>query len=157
MSFGTGEFRAANRLARLALLTAAHLSRVASERDLRSALQRGHSWAGQILDAVGVRVLRAGPVPEGPVLIVANHRSYIDIPVMLAQLPCTFLAKREIARWPLFGRAAAGIHTVFVDRACPRSRASARLEVVQRLKSGLSVTVFPAPVFPGPVRGSAAA
>src|SRR5262245_51107083 len=144
MSLGTGQLRASLRLARLALLTSSHLGRLSQAGcDARAALRSGSGWASRMLDALGVRVASSGAPPSEPVLIVANHRSYIDIPVVLAQLPCTFLAKREIASWPLFGRAAAGIHTVFVDRDCARSRASARREVVARLQAGLSVTVFP--------------
>lgn len=142
MSIGLGGLRASTRLATLAVRTLTHLGRL-PEGDARAALECGCEWAGQVLDAVGVRVSCSGAIPSGPVLIVANHRSYIDIPVVLAQIPCAFLAKQEIASWPLFGRAAAGIHSVFVDRACPQSRASARRQVVERLQRGLSVAAFP--------------
>jgi 1-acyl-sn-glycerol-3-phosphate acyltransferase len=141
---GRGDLRAARRLAALILHTSAHVARLpARAGDAADALARGSRWARELLDAVGVRCTRSGSLPRGPALLVANHRSYIDIPVLLAQLPCTFLAKREIASWPLFGRAAAGIHTVFVDRGCARSRAAARVAVVERLRSGLTLAAFP--------------
>jgi 1-acyl-sn-glycerol-3-phosphate acyltransferase len=96
-----------------------------------------------VLSATGIAVERFGVPPGETCLLVANHRSYVDIPVLLAQLPCTFLAKHEIASWPLFGRAAARLETVFVERGCARSRAAARVEVVERLRRGLCVGAFP--------------
>jgi 1-acyl-sn-glycerol-3-phosphate acyltransferase len=133
--------RALWRLVALALRTSAHLSR--ARVGAHAELERGSVWAQRVLAATGIAVERFGSPPDEPCLLVANHRSYVDIPVLLAQSPCAFLAKREIASWPLFGRAAARIETVFVDRSCPRSRAAARSGVIERLQRGLPVAAFP--------------
>src|SRR5262245_11769710 len=107
------------------------------------ALRYGQIWASYMLRALGVRVEHDGQLPGERVLVVANHRSYIDIPVLLAALPCAFLAKREVQSWPLFGRAAARIHTVFVQRECRESRRAARLRAGELLHQGVSFAAFP--------------
>lgn len=106
-------------------------------------LRYGQVWAHYMLRALSVHVERQGYVPGERVLVVANHRSYIDIPVLLAALPCAFLAKREVRGWPLFGRAAARIHTVFVQRECRESRRAARLGAGELLSQGVSFAAFP--------------
>lgn len=50
-------------------------------------------------------------------LYVANHVSYLDIPVLGARLECVFVAKQEVASWPLFGFLAKLCRTVFINRA----------------------------------------
>jgi 1-acyl-sn-glycerol-3-phosphate acyltransferase len=90
-----------------------------------------------------VKVDRDGHVPGERVLVVANHRSYIDIPILLAALPCVFLAKDEVASWPLFGRAAARLRTVFVQRDCRISRREARHAAGDLLSRGISFAAFP--------------
>jgi 1-acyl-sn-glycerol-3-phosphate acyltransferase len=140
--------RALARVAALALWTELVLlalqirARVQGER-VPVALRHGQIWASYMLRALGVRVENDGYIPGERVLVVANHRSYIDIPVLLAALPCAFLAKREVRSWPLFGRAAARIHTVFVQRDCPESRRAARHGAGALLSQGVSFAAFP--------------
>ena len=58
-----------------------------------------------------------GPVPrEGVFLVASNHVSYLDILVLASLYPSLFLAKREIASWPVFGWIARGAGTLFIDR-----------------------------------------
>src|SRR5262245_66580725 len=53
---------------------------------------------------LGVRVREIGRrMPEHPLLIVANHCAWLDIPVITAVAPVVFVAKQEVARWPVFG------------------------------------------------------
>jgi 1-acyl-sn-glycerol-3-phosphate acyltransferase len=93
--------------------------------------------------ALGVQVEKRGYIPAERVLIVANHRSYIDIPILLSALPCVFLAKREVSEWPLFGRAAELQSTVWVDRDCPESRSRAVASAEDVLARGISFAAFP--------------
>lgn len=92
---------------------------------------------------LGFRVVRRGkPVPEGPVLFVSNHCSYLDIMVLGSQIAASFVAKAEVARWPLFGTLAKLQRSVFVDRQSFRAVAQ-RQEMSARLEAGDSLILFP--------------
>jgi 1-acyl-sn-glycerol-3-phosphate acyltransferase len=92
---------------------------------------------------LGFRVARRGkPVLEGPVLFVSNHCSYLDIMVLGSQIPASFVAKAEVARWPLFGTLAKLQRSVFVDRQSFRAAAQ-REEMLARLEAGDSLILFP--------------
>src|SRR6266571_3968335 len=66
---------------------------------------------------IGVRVHVVGArSTEYPLLVVSNHSSWLDIPVITAVAPVVFVAKREVASWPIFGLLAKLQRTVFVDR-----------------------------------------
>ena len=58
-----------------------------------------------------------------PVLFAANHSSYLDIPVLGSLIPAAFVAKAEVAHWPLFGILAKLQHTVFIERRHAHARA----------------------------------
>lgn len=76
-------------------------------------------------------------------MLVANHRSWVDIPAILSCVECAFLAKHEMGGWPLFGALARRMHTVFVDRDSKPSRRHARRRLVDLLDEGLRVALFP--------------
>lgn len=107
------------------------------------AVRRGHGWARRMVRGLGVELEVTGRAPRQRVLLLANHRSYIDIPVLLSQVPCAFLAKAEIGEWPLFGSAARLQHTVFVRRECKESRRRSRQHALERLQQGLTFAAFP--------------
>jgi len=99
-------------------------------------------WALRILRWCGIEVnVKGGALPEG-CLLVANHRSYTDIPALMSTAPCTFLAKHEVKSWPVIGWGARLANTVFVDRGCKTSRREARNTLKDRLDQGMSVMVF---------------
>lgn len=108
-------------------------------------------WARIIRHVLHLRLHIEGRLPEETVVIVANHQSYLDIIALAALKPVTFLAKQEVARWPLIGFAARMAGVVFVDRASHTSRADALVEIADRLTNGISVVVFPeGTTTPGP-------
>jgi 1-acyl-sn-glycerol-3-phosphate acyltransferase len=76
-------------------------------------------------------------------LVVANHLSYLDILAFSAAMPCFFVAKMEIDRWPYFGRAARAGGTIFVDRASLASAASVADQIAERLSLPVPVLLFP--------------
>ncbi|MEW6774823.1 MAG: lysophospholipid acyltransferase family protein [Bdellovibrionota bacterium] len=100
-------------------------------------------WARILIRGLGVRLEVWGSPPEGTALLVSNHRSYIDIAAILSQVPSTFLAKAEVADWPVVGRAARVNNTVFVQREDRDSRRQARLGAQDHLTQGLTFTAFP--------------
>jgi 1-acyl-sn-glycerol-3-phosphate acyltransferase len=109
----------------------------------RTVLQFLQALSLRLVRALGLVVVREGEPPPGGRLFVANHRSYVDIPLMLAHVPAVFLAKSEIADWPLFGRLARRATTVFVVREDAESRRRSLVELAERLDAGLTLTVFP--------------
>ena len=141
-------FRAMRRLLAVALLVGATNAfagfslrlKVAPERRLRGPYSR---LARLLVRLIGVAAKVEGRTPEGLCVIVANHRSYVDIPLLMSAMPSVFLAKIEIAAWPLFGTAARFTSTVFVNREDPASRRRAFAALGEALDRGERIVVFP--------------
>lgn len=81
---------------------------------------RGTLWVRLFLGAVGwllgLRVRVVGQPLRGPVLYAGNHISWLDIPALGGTAPSRFIAKSEIAGWPVIGRLARFGGSVFVAR-----------------------------------------
>lgn len=91
----------------------------------------------------GIRVRCIGaPIKTHPLLIVANHSSWMDISVITSQTPVVFVAKREIANWPFFGWLAKLQRSVFVDRERRHKTGEVNAEIAQRLAEGDPVLLF---------------
>ncbi|WP_424681669.1 lysophospholipid acyltransferase family protein [Frateuria sp. YIM B11624] len=100
-------------------------------------------WSTVLMRIFGLRSVRVGkPLPD-PVLFVANHTSWIDIELLHSQRAACFVAKAEIARWPLVGWMAATGGTIFHRRGSNHSLAAVMQAMVERLRGGRSVAVFP--------------
>jgi 1-acyl-sn-glycerol-3-phosphate acyltransferase len=92
---------------------------------------------------LGIRIERRGRQSRTrPTLYVSNHTSYLDITVLGALIPGSFVAKAEVARWPLFGWLAKLQRTVFVERRVSRT-ADQRGALMTRLEAGDSLILFP--------------
>jgi 1-acyl-sn-glycerol-3-phosphate acyltransferase len=90
---------------------------------------------------IRVRVVGT-PMRERPVLFVSNHVSWADIVVIGSIAPVAFVAKREVASWPLVGITAKMQRTVFVDRKRRHQTGSTVAEIVKRIIGGTSVVLF---------------
>ncbi|MCX6101668.1 MAG: lysophospholipid acyltransferase family protein [Proteobacteria bacterium] len=87
-------------------------------------------WAKLSLNNLGVELTISGaPVSEEPMLFVGNHLSYLDIPVIMAAAPVSFVAKEEVGHWPIIGDGCRAVGTVFVKRESLDSRKQAILKV----------------------------
>src|SRR4051812_5045973 len=92
---------------------------------------------------LGVRVRSIGtPIDTRPLLIVANHSSWMDISILTSLTPVVFVAKSEIARWPLFGLLAKLQRTVFVERDRRQKTGEVNAAIAQRLAEGDPVLLF---------------
>ncbi|MBO8191497.1 1-acyl-sn-glycerol-3-phosphate acyltransferase [Streptomyces oryzae] len=80
---------------------------------------------------------------EPGALIVADHISWLDALALFAVEPATTLAKREVARWPLFGALARQAGVRFIDRDRLRTLPGTVAQVAATLRGGRSVVVFP--------------
>ena len=90
---------------------------------------------------VRVRV-NGEPVRSKAVLFVSNHVSWADILVIGSLAPVAFVAKREVASWPLVGISARLQRTVFVDRTRRHQTGETVTEIVKRLAGGTPVVLF---------------
>ena len=92
---------------------------------------------------LGVRVRVSGaPVRDRPLLIVANHASWMDISIITSLAPVVFVAKSEIARWPFFGLLAKLQRTVFVERDRRQKTGEVNAQIALRLAEGDPVLLF---------------
>jgi len=100
-------------------------------------------WSAGLVRIFGFRLKRFGTPLPGAVMFVANHVSWIDIVVLHSQRMMGFVAKREIAGWPLIGWMAGRAETIYHQRGDSESLGGVLHEMVGRLRTGKSVGVFP--------------
>jgi 1-acyl-sn-glycerol-3-phosphate acyltransferase len=101
-----------------------------------------HGWTPRILRLLSVSLeVRGTPPTTG--LIVSNHLSYLDIFVLSAVTRCSFVAKSEIADWPVFGACARFCGTIFVDRERRGAVAGVAEKMREVLADGVPLVLFP--------------
>lgn len=114
-----------------------------SERGSRRWLVRlQRAWARGTLRILGARIRLAGDPPAAPFFLVANHLSYIDVAVLHAFAPCSFVVKAEVEHWPAFGWLTRATGHVFVNRERMRDLPRALGELEAHLDAGTGVAVF---------------
>ncbi|MCS0605783.1 1-acyl-sn-glycerol-3-phosphate acyltransferase [Streptomyces sp. LP11] len=134
--------RAALRLAAVAALVLAGIA--LSPFGGRIPAERVRWWCRAIVRAAGVRVRITGAAPaDGGLLLVANHVSWLDIPLLAAVRPARMLAKSEIGRWPVAGPLAARGGALFIERDRLRALPGTVARVAGALRAGAAVAVFP--------------
>lgn len=92
---------------------------------------------------MGVHTEVIGEIPPKGVLYLPNHRSYIDILVILEISTASFLAKSEVRKWPIIGYTAKTVDTFFVVRDSKESRAKSLATMMGELRKGYTAVVFP--------------
>jgi lyso-ornithine lipid O-acyltransferase len=91
----------------------------------------------------GVRVRVEGKPPgRAPTLVLANHVSWLDIPVLSSLTPLSFIAKSEVAGWPVVGLFAKLQRSVFIDRTRRNATAEVNEAVARRLKENEVIVLF---------------
>jgi 1-acyl-sn-glycerol-3-phosphate acyltransferase len=100
-------------------------------------------WHRRLCRILAVRLTVTGRIPQVPVLLVANHVSWLDIPVLASILPCAFVAKTEVRGWPLLGWLAARAGALFVERGNGESAARTLQGMTTRLRAGANIVLFP--------------
>lgn len=109
----------------------------------RAARRFPHWYHRQVCRLIGVDVRVEGALAPGkPVLLVSNHTSWLDIPVMSAVAPVSFVAKREVGTWPFVSALARLQRSVFVDRTRRQAAGAAAGEIMARLKAGDTIVLF---------------
>jgi 1-acyl-sn-glycerol-3-phosphate acyltransferase len=100
-------------------------------------------WSRLLCGICGLKLQIKGNIHKNPVLIVANHVSWIDIPVIHSFKLAGFVAKEEISRWPILGRVVKSGETLFITRGKHESRKQVLQLINARLNAGRSIALFP--------------
>lgn len=102
-----------------------------------------HWYHRQLCRLLGIRLHVEGRIVENaPVLVVANHVSWLDIPVLSAVAPLSFVAKKEVGTWPFVSSLARLQRSVFIDRTRRTAVGHTTNEIIERLKSGDTIVLF---------------
>ncbi len=109
------------------------------------AAQRVHvrRWSARMLELLGIGIDARGTPTPGPVLVVANHVSWLDIVAINAMRPVRFVAKADMRRWPLLGWMVAASGTLFIERAKKRDALRVAHRIAAALREGGCLAVFP--------------
>ena len=106
--------------------------------------QRVMAWSQELLARLAIELIVKGrPPANGPLLLVANHISWIDIASVHAVCYCRFVAKSDMKRWPVIGTLTAGIGTLFIERESRRDAMRVVHHMADSLRAGDVLAVFP--------------
>ncbi len=140
-------WRALTRLCRASAHVLRGLWIIRSRFDRLSPSQTQHEvreWSRQMLRIMGVELVLLGTPPQaGPVLLVSNHISWLDILVMNAAQPVRFISKSDVKRWPVLGALIAGSGTLFIERENRRDAMRVVHHMAERLLAHDLLAVFP--------------
>ncbi|MEV6380123.1 lysophospholipid acyltransferase family protein [Streptomyces sp. NPDC051773] len=101
-------------------------------------------WCRGVVRASGVRVRISGAAPpDGGLLLVANHVSWLDIPLLGAVRPARMLAKADIRKWPVAGALVARSGVLFIERDRIRALPDTVTRIAGALRGGAAVVAFP--------------
>lgn len=100
-------------------------------------------WMRRLSLILGLQIEVKGELPKPPVLVVANHISWLDIPVLMSLLPVTMISMAEVKQWPVVGVLAMRSGTLFIQRGAVNAARQAAEQMTWRLVRGSSVAVFP--------------
>ena len=152
----TGRARQAARASGFVGLTAAMLppfvARMATVSDAdRQAVRDAWvgRWARSLLGLFAIEVVLDGTIPPPTQgrgrgrLVITNHRSAIDIGVVLSLFGGTMVSRADLASWPVVGAAARAVGTVFVDRSSAKSGAATIRTIQKHLEEGQTINLFP--------------
>jgi 1-acyl-sn-glycerol-3-phosphate acyltransferase len=102
------------------------------------------AWAGVMLKHLAIKLVVNGTPPAGgPVLLAANHISWLDIVVIHASRHCRFISKSDVKAWPLVGMLATGAGTLYIERESRRDAMRVVHHMAERLSAGEVLAVFP--------------
>jgi 1-acyl-sn-glycerol-3-phosphate acyltransferase len=100
------------------------------------------NWARCIVALLRLRVDVFNTPPQSPFVLVANHLSYVDVVLLASRIDCAFVAKSEVAAWPILGGMCRGMNTVFIDRGRKRDLRRAMTDAQKLFEEGLGVVLF---------------
>lgn len=100
-------------------------------------------WGKTSARILSVNVETKGDIPQPPFLLVSNHLSYVDIIILFSVLKTTFVAKLEVASWPILGFISKTIGIVFIDRKRKRDVKRVNRIISEQINERQGITIFP--------------
>ena len=129
---------------------------VKGEKAYRFVCKVGKNWGKNLVWASGSKVkviyknnceeeIKKIKETKEAVILISNHQSNVDIPVLLGYLPLdfSFVAKKEMKKWPLIGRWMRRFDCIFLDRTNPRQGMKDMKEAIAKVRNGHSYVIFP--------------
>ncbi len=102
------------------------------------------SWSALLLQRLGVHLRVEGELFAGrPLMLVANHVSWLDIFAVNAVQPVRFVAKSEIRRWPAIGWLCEKTGTLFIERGRRTDASRVNMLMAEAMRGGDVIAVFP--------------
>ena len=101
------------------------------------------AWSARLLAVLGVSLRASGAPQPGPVLLAANHVSWLDILAINAVHPARFVSKADVRAWPVLGWMVACGGTLFIERERKRDAMRVVHQVAEALKAAQILAVFP--------------
>lgn len=113
-----------------------------SDKNRQILLQR---WSNKLLKLLDIRMVVQGEIPSqfNNTLLVSNHISWLDILIIFIAVKPRFVAKKEIASWPIVGKVAKLSNTIFIERENKRSITHVNDQIEKALQAGSCIAVFP--------------
>ena len=91
----------------------------------------------------GIKIKTFGKVSiNSPILLISNHASYLDIIILGSLFKTSFIAKKEISKWPLLGILAKLQNTIFIDRRVS-SLKNQENQIIKHLNEKKNLVIFP--------------
>ena len=100
-------------------------------------------WGKVMCRIAKCNVTLEGVPPEAPFVLVCNHLSYVDIPILLAYVDAVPIAKKEIRSWPIIGFICAGVDVIFVDRTRRRDVVRVNDAIAEQVNDRQGLLFFP--------------
>lgn len=106
--------------------------------------ERVRRWSRQMLAILHVDLHVLGEPPaQGPLLVVCNHISWLDILVLNAAQPTRFVSKADVRAWPVLGALITGAGTLYIERESRRDAMRVVHQMADALRAGDMLSVFP--------------
>jgi len=101
-------------------------------------------WSQAMLAILGLQLRIEGQLlQQGPLMLVCNHISWLDIAVLHASVHCRFISKDDIRGWPILGTLVSGGGTLYISRASRRDALRVVHQMAQALRQGDVLAFFP--------------